>query len=191
MSGQVRSTEAPNEGSGRGTRRRRFRVGATGLAVFAAGTLLLAACTTTKPSATATTSTTTSPAGVTLSTPSPNTGVYNPETDPVVQAIQKVEPAVVNVTTNVVEQNQFGGAQVGKGVGTGFIVRSDGILITNWHVVEGGLQIRVRFNETAPAGLRNKVFGAHVIGGKNSSDVAVLQLDGVSKYEPLPTVPLG
>jgi serine protease Do len=191
MSGQVRSEDTTNEGSGR-TRRRRFRLGATGLAVFTAGALFMAACTTVKPSATSSTSTGTSPAGVTLSTPSPNSGSYNPETDPVVQAIQKVEPAVVNVTTNVVEQNPFGGgAQVGKGVGTGFIVRSDGILITNWHVVEGGLQIRVRFNDTAPEALRNKVFGAHVIGGKNASDVAVLQLDGISKYEPLPTVPLG
>ena len=190
MSGQVRSEDATNEGSGR-TRRRRLRLGATGLAVFTAGALFMAACTTVKPSATSTTSAGTSPAGVTLSTPSPNSGAYNPETDPVVQAIQKVEPAVVNVTTNVVEQSQFGGAQVGKGVGTGFIVRSDGILITNWHVVEGGLQIRVRFNDTAPEGLRNKVFGAHVIGGKNASDIAVLQLDGISKYEPLPTVPLG
>ena len=189
MSGQVWSEEPPNDGSGRGTRRQRLRVRATGVAVFAAAALFLAACTTTKPSSTASAST--SPAGVTLSTPSPNTTTYSPETDPVVQAIQKVEPAVVNVTTNVVEQNAFGGAQVGKGVGTGFIVRSDGILITNWHVVEGGLQIRVRFNDTAPEGLRNKVFGAHVIGGKNASDIAVLQLDGVSKYEPLPTVPLG
>ena len=191
MSGQVRSEETPIDGSGRGVRKRGRRVRAAGVAAFAAarvdplgvhhheGTGLLRRAAST------------SPAGVTLSTPSPNTGTYDPETDPVVQAIQKVEPAVVNVTTNVVEQNPFGGAQVGKGVGTGFIVRSDGILITNWHVVEGGLQIRVRFNDTAPAGLRNKVFGAHVIGGKNSSDVAVLQLDGVSKYEPLPTVPLG
>src|SRR5262245_13439110 len=190
MSGQVRSEEAPIESSGRGVRKRVRRIRAAGLAVFAATALVLSACTATKAPSASATSGNTSPNGVTLSTPSPNNGSYDPETDPVVQAIQKVEPAVVNVTTNVVEQNQFGGAQVGKGVGTGFIVRSDGILITNWHVVEGGLQIRVRFNDTAPEGLRNKVFGAHVIGGKNASDVAVLQLDGVSKYEPLPTVPL-
>jgi hypothetical protein len=87
---------------------------------------------------------------VTLSTPSPNTGSYDPATGPVVEAVRKVEPAVVNVTTNVVQQDQFGAAQVGKGVGTGFLVRQDGILITNYHVVEGGLQIRVRFNDTAP-----------------------------------------
>jgi S1-C subfamily serine protease len=191
MSGQVRSEDASIDSSGRGVRKRGRRVRVAGLAAFAAAALVLSACTTTKTPASSSASVSTTPAGVTLSTPSPNSGSYNPETDPVVQAIQKVEPAVVNVTTNVVEQNPFGGAQVGKGVGTGFIVRSDGILITNWHVVEGGLQIRVRFNDTAPTDLRNKVFGAHVIGGKNASDIAVLQLDGVGQYEPLPTVPLG
>ena len=76
-------------------------------------------------------------------------------------------------------------------MGTGFIVRQDGILITNYHVVEGGLQIRVRFNDTAPKALRGKVFGAKVIGGDNARDIAVLQLQGISQYEPLPTVPLG
>jgi serine protease Do len=161
------------------------------LAVFASAAILLAACTSTKPSTTASAASGTSPAGVSLSTPSPNAGSYDPATDPVVEAVRKVEPAVVNVTTNVVQQDPFGGAQVGKGVGTGFIVRQDGILITNYHVVEGGLQIRVRFNDTAPEALRGKVFGAKVIGGDNARDIAVLQLQGISQYEPLPTVPLG
>jgi serine protease Do len=161
------------------------------LAVFASAAILLAACTSTKPSTTASAASGASPAGVSLSTPSPNAGSYDPATDPVVEAVRKVEPAVVNVTTNVVQQDPFGGAQVGKGVGTGFIVRQDGILITNYHVVEGGLQIRVRFNDTAPEALRGKVFGAKVIGGDNARDIAVLQLQGISQYEPLPTVPLG
>ncbi len=161
------------------------------LAVFASAAILLAACTSTKPTTTASAASGTSPAGVSLSTPSPNAGSYDPATDPVVEAVRKVEPAVVNVTTNVVQQDPFGGAQVGKGVGTGFIVRQDGILITNYHVVEGGLQIRVRFNDTAPEALRGKVFGAKVIGGDNARDIAVLQLQGISQYEPLPTVPLG
>jgi S1-C subfamily serine protease len=161
------------------------------LAVFASAAILLAACTSTKPSTTASAAPGTSAAGVSLSTPSPNAGSYDPATDPVVEAVRKVEPAVVNVTTNVVQQDPFGGAQVGKGVGTGFIVRQDGILITNYHVVEGGLQIRVRFNDTAPEAMRGKVFGAKVIGGDNARDIAVLQLQGISQYEPLPTVPLG
>jgi len=159
------------------------------IGMLAAGTLALAACTgTLAPAAAGTTAPAPLPS---VATPSPYTGTYNPNTDPVVLAVRKVEPAVVNVTTNVVEQNPFGGAQIGKGVGTGFIVRSDGIVLTNYHVVEGGMRIQVRFNSTAPADVRGKTFAARVIGGDNSRDLAVLQLEGVSADVPLPTVPLG
>jgi serine protease Do len=190
--GQKAEMEAGTRASRAAGMRRRRGLRAAALGVVASVAVVLAACTNASPSATSTANPSSTPAGVSLSTPSPNTGSYDPATDPVVEAVRKVEPAVVNVTTNVVQQDQFSGqAQVGKGVGTGFIVRQDGILITNFHVVEGGLQIRVRFNDTAPKVLRGKVFGAKVIGGDNSRDVAVLQLEGISQYEPLPTVPLG
>ena len=191
MSGEAVSGERFDSRSGdRGAAPRRAIRGPT-LAAVTAVALILGACTTARTPTAAQASGSTSPAGVVLSTPTPNGGSYDPETDPVVQAVQKVEPAVVNVTTNIVQQNPFGGSSVGKGVGTGFVVRQDGIVITNFHVVEGGLQIRVRFNGTAPAALRGKVFGAHVIGEDNARDIAILQLEGVTKFEPLPTVPLG
>jgi len=158
--------------------------------LLAAGTVALAACTGTLAPAAATGAAAPAPLP-SVPTPTPNTGTYNPNTDPVVLAVRKVEPAVVNVTTNVVEQNPLGGAQIGKGVGTGFVVRSDGIVLTNYHVVEGGMRIQVRFNSTAPADVRGKTFAARVIGGDNSRDLAVLQLEGVSGDQPLPTVPLG
>lgn len=158
------------------------------LALLSAGTIALAACTGSLAPTTGTVAATPLP---NVPTPTPATGAYDPNTDPVVMAVRKVEPAVVNVTTNIVEQNPFGGSQVGKGVGTGFVVRSDGIVLTNYHVVEGGVRIQVRFNSTAPADLRNKVFAARVIGGDNARDLAVLQLQGVSADEPLPTVALG
>ena len=158
------------------------------LALLSAGTIALAACTGTLAPASGTVAATPLP---NVATPTPATGAYDPNTDPVVMAVRKVEPAVVNVTTNVVEQSQFGGSQVGKGVGTGFVVRSDGIVLTNYHVVEGGVRIQVRFNSTAPADLRGKVFAARVIGGDNNRDLAVLQLQGISADEPLPTVALG
>jgi len=158
------------------------------LALLSAGTIALAACTGTLAPGAGTVAATPLP---NVPTPTPATGAYDPNTDPVVIAVRKVEPAVVNVTTNVVDQSQFGGPQVGKGVGTGFVVRSDGIVLTNWHVVEGGVRIQVRFNSTAPADLRNKVFAARVIGGDNGRDLAVLQLQGISADEPLPTVALG
>jgi len=170
------------------TRRRGGRVTIGLLGLLAAGTLALAACTGRLAPASGTVASTPLP---NVPTPSPYAQTYDPNTDPVVMAVRKVEPAVVNVTTNMVEQSQFGGSQIGKGIGTGFVVRSDGIVLTNYHVVEGGVRIQVRFNSTAPADLRNKVFAARVIGGDNARDLAVLQLQGVSADEPLPTVPLG
>jgi len=158
------------------------------VALLAAGTVGLAACTGVATPGTASGSS--SPVA-TIAPPSPGAGRYDVNTDPVVQAIRVVEPAVVNVTTNVVESDPFGGSQIGKGIGTGFVVRSNGIVVTNFHVVEGGVWIRVTFNDTASGGIGGKSFAARVIGGDNNRDLAVLQLEGVTRYEPLPTVPLG
>ncbi len=99
--------------------------------------------------------------------------------DPVVQVVRRVEPAVVNVTTNLF---QPGFGQPGRGVGSGFVVRSDGIVVTNYHVVEGATQITVI---TPPPD--SKRYPARVIGGDPSADLAVLKIEATG----LPTVPLG
>jgi len=91
-------------------------------------------------------------------------------------------PAVVNVTTDVFQPDQFGNVQQGKGVGTGFIVRSDGIIVTNCHVVEGGSKITVSTSAEKP-----QQYDARVIGGDCQHDLAVLKIDASG----LPTVPLG
>ncbi|HEY1330793.1 MAG TPA: trypsin-like peptidase domain-containing protein [Actinomycetota bacterium] len=154
-------------------------------ALLAAAAVGLAACTSPATASGASSS----PPSTSTALPAPATGPYNPATDPVVLAVKRVEPAVVNVTTNVFESNPFGGSGLGRGVGTGFIVRSSGVVVTNFHVVEGGVRIRVTLNDSAPKAVRGKVFAARVIGGDNARDLAVLQLQGVTT--PLPTVPLG
>jgi serine protease Do len=97
---------------------------------------------------------------------------------PVVQVVERVQPAVVNVTTNVASQSLIGGEN--RGTGTGFIVDSNGAMVTNFHVVEGGVSIRVVMAD-------GRRFDARVIGGDPDADLAVLDVDA----EGLPTVPLG
>ena len=106
----------------------------------------------------------------------------DPGKEPVAAVVQRVLPAVVNVTTDIFQQDQFGGAQEGQGVGTGFIVRSDGVVVTNCHVVEGASKIAVSTSEAEP-----REFDARVIGGDCEHDVAVLKIDATG----LPTVQLG
>jgi serine protease Do len=102
--------------------------------------------------------------------------------EPVAAVVQQVLPAVVNVTTDVFEGDPLNGVQQGQGVGTGFIVRSDGIIVTNCHVIEQATRISVFTSDDQP-----KKYDARVIGGDCQHDLAVLKVDATG----LPTVPLG
>jgi len=102
--------------------------------------------------------------------------------DPVVAVVQRVLPAVVNVTTDVFRTDPFGNAQQGEGVGTGFVVRQDGVIVTNCHVVEGASKITVSTSAATPVR-----YDARVIGGDCVHDLAVLKVDATG----LPTVALG
>ena len=93
--------------------------------------------------------------------------------DAVVEVVDRVLPAVVNV---VAESSQ------GQGEGTGFIVRSDGIVVTNFHVVEGASTVTVLTSEDDPV-----EYDARVIGGDIQDDLAILDIEATG----LPTVPIG
>jgi serine protease Do len=67
-----------------------------------------------------------------------------------------------------------------QGSGSGFVVSSDGFILTNNHVVEGAEQVTVRL-------LDRREFKAKVIGTDPNTDVAVLKIDAKG----LPPVALG
>lgn len=112
----------------------------------------------------------------------PSINPYDPSQDPVVTVVDRVTPSVVNVTTRTQSRDAIFGGDGGEGVGTGFIIRSDGIIVTNFHVVEGATSIMV----TLPPP-DSRTFEARVIGGDSDHDLAVLKVDDQN----LPTVPLG
>jgi putative serine protease PepD len=57
------------------------------------------------------------------------------------------------------------------GSGTGFVIDSDGTIVTNAHVVSGAVDVQVRFDDNR-AGV-----DAEVLGRDESSDLAVLRVD--------------
>src|SRR5712671_7198503 len=108
----------------------------------------------------------------------------------ITDAVAKVAPAVVTVQTEVVERvpadvfEQFFGGRSGQrsaaGLGSGFIVRSDGAIVTNAHVVAGATRISVAMKD-------GTTYPARLIGIDETNDLAVLKIDARN----LPVAPLG
>ena len=109
----------------------------------------------------------------------------------IVQAASRVAPAVVNVSVISREAAQPqsmwesffmppGGERRAMGFGSGVIVRADGVILTNDHVVRNAEQIKV----TLPDG---RDFPAELVGSDQVADIAVLRIRG----ENLPVAPIG
>jgi S1-C subfamily serine protease len=96
----------------------------------------------------------------------------DPAREPYAAVAERVLPSVVNVTTNIYQASPTGQPEQGKGVGTGLIVRANGVVVTNCHVVQGASRITVSTSEDTPTR-----YDARVIGGDCEHDLAVLKLD--------------
>ena len=108
----------------------------------------------------------------------------------ITDAVARVAPSVVTVQTEVVERvpadvfEQFFGGRSGQrsaaGLGSGFIVRSDGAIVTNAHVVAGATRIQVAMRD-------GTTYPARLIGIDETNDLAVIKIDAKN----LPVAPLG
>lgn len=67
-----------------------------------------------------------------------------------------------------------------RGTGSGFIVSSDGYILTNCHVVEGADELRVRLTD-------NREFSGKVIGLDKKTDIAVVKIEA----KDLPVLKMG
>jgi serine protease Do len=77
-------------------------------------------------------------------------------------------------------QGQAGAEMPTHGMGSGFIVRPDGVIITNAHVVDGASEVTVKLTD-------KREFSAKVVGVDKPTDTAVLKIDA----KDLPAVALG
>ena len=118
--------------------------------------------------------------------------------------VQRYGPAVVNVSVTATVKGEEGplaqldpddpmaqffrhfgvpmqrGPMVQRGLGSGFIVKPDGLVLTNAHVVDGATDVKVKLTD-------KREFKAKVIGVDKTTDVAVLKIDAKG----LPTVAIG
>src|SRR5712671_4766998 len=115
-----------------------------------------------------------------------------PAEDPVVLAVQKALPAVVNVSTEqFVERlgrdpfedlyRQFFGQSRGvQSLGSGVVVDSDGWLVTNYHVIQRASKITVTLTD-------GTAYEARFVSGDVTNDLALLKID---PQQPLPYIEL-
>ncbi|MHB8731946.1 MAG: S1C family serine protease [bacterium] len=112
-----------------------------------------------------------------LSTPS---GGLTPDENVYINVTKRVRPSVVNIDTEAQVQTMFG-VFPQQGAGSGVIVRPDGYILTNNHVVQGAQTIKVTL-------LSGKVLPGKVVGTDPIADLAVIK---VSSPDPLPAAQLG
>jgi S1-C subfamily serine protease len=86
---------------------------------------------------------------------------------PVVAAVERAAPAVVNITTDALTRRG-----VGRGSGSGVIVHPDGYVVTNSHVVRGAHRIFVSLCKKSG----ERPFQATVVEDDPSHDLALLRV---------------
>lgn len=106
------------------------------------------------------------------------------------QAVERVAPAVVTVQTETIERatqdpfEQFFGRRPSEraaaGIGSGFITRANGVVVTNAHVVRGATTVSIALRD-------GTTYPAKVLGVDELNDLAVLKIEARG----LPVAPLG
>lgn len=120
----------------------------------------------------------------------PAQSVSSSRRNAITSAVERVAPAVVTVQTETVQRipadyfEYFTGRSTGErrsaGIGSGFLVRSDGVVVTNAHVIGGATKVSVALRD-------GTTYEAKVIGVDESNDLAVVKIGG----DNLPVAPLG
>ena len=95
----------------------------------------------------------------------------------VVNIYERVSPAVVEVSSTVDSRRRL----IGTGTGSGFLIDTEGHIVTNNHVIDGASNVRVKFSNGTGV-------DAEIVGTYQSGDLALLKVDpsAVSDILPVP-----
>lgn len=156
--------------------------------LFGAGCSLLSTTNTSAPSSPAAAANVTPaapPAKGTAAVSQPSIPPVTTQTSPlpgIADVVAKVKPSVVAINTEVAALDFFNRPSSQKGAGSGWIIREDGLIITNNHVVEGAKTISVTLDDgrTFPVDLKTVATDPLI-------DLAVLRINAKN----LPAVRVG
>ena len=123
---------------------------------------------------------------VTLVPPPPPAGSALVSMQPVSFApiVRMADPSVVTITVAVEEEvspfTHHKRQALAEGLGTGFVIQRDGVILTNNHVVRGARSIEVKLSD-------DRTFPAKIVGTDPPTDIAVVRIEA----KDLPVLPLG
>ena len=83
---------------------------------------------------------------------------------------QKVAPAVVMVSTKTIQTVNGWFQQEAEGMGSGFIINTDGYILTNYHVIEGATEVTVTLSD-------GQEVTASVVNYDSDQDVAMIKIN--------------
>ncbi|MBT3831192.1 MAG: trypsin-like serine protease [Gammaproteobacteria bacterium] len=121
------------------------------------------------------------------------TAIATAETTPVfltndeqnnISVFKSASPSVVFVTNTQLRRQRFSlnVMEIPRGSGTGFIWDESGLIVTNFHVVQGANKITIELQS-------NKSYQATIVGSAPEKDIALLKIDAPN--EDLQPLPLG
>jgi putative serine protease PepD len=87
-----------------------------------------------------------------------------------VRIYRQASPAVANIVTRAVQYDFFFNAVPVEGAGSGFVIDTDGHILTNFHVVHGAETIEVILGDQSH-------YKAKYIGADTRNDIALIQID--------------
>ncbi|MFP6793820.1 MAG: trypsin-like peptidase domain-containing protein [Pseudomonadales bacterium] len=101
-----------------------------------------------------------------------------------ISVFKSASPSVVFVTNTQLRRQRFSlnVMEIPRGSGTGFIWDESGLIVTNFHVVQGANKITIELQS-------NKSYQATVVGSAPEKDIALLKIDAPN--EDLQPLPLG
>lgn len=106
---------------------------------------------------------------------------------PVTEIAERVSPSIVGIRVTNTSKTQgfffFEQQQAQPSEGSGIIIKSDGYVMTNFHVIENALNNSGKVSSNAKIEVilpsqKDKPYTAQLVGGDYKTDLAVLKIDG-------------